>query len=186
MKKFLALTFALAAFAVAAFSVIDVVPTPRGQFAYNGPGGKLVAVEVFAPTNGTVDLKSMWSAAVYTNAVSIVTNGTGTLSVGIWSNKTTHVVYTNWYNSLRGTSYRYPYSMAGDTNLETTVVALVDVTTNTWPVIERNVAVTNDLASGSAAASVFTATPAGTNYLANGETLLYDGAGGGFLRLILE
>ena len=58
MKKFLALFFALAAFAVAAFSVIDVAPTPRGQFAYNGPGGKLVAVEVFAPTNGTVNLKT--------------------------------------------------------------------------------------------------------------------------------
>ena len=95
MKKFLALTFALAAFAVAAFSVIDVVPTPRGQFAYNGPGGKLVAVEVFAPTNGTVDLKSMWSAAVYTNAVSIVTNGTGTLSVGIWSNWSI-IIMSSW------------------------------------------------------------------------------------------
>lgn len=184
MKKI----FALAAILLAccAFRVVEVPLSDSGEFALH-EGGQLVAVEVFAPTNGSVSLKRIWSAPVYTNAVSVVTNAAGTLTTGIWSNRTTHVVYTNWYNSMRGTSYRYPYAMATDTNLETTVTALADLATNVLPVVSEIVAVTNTLASGTASANVYSGAPATTNYLATGERLLFDGtATGGFLRLILE
>lgn len=184
MKKM----FALAAILLAccAFRVAEVPLAESGEFTLHD-GGRLAAVEVFAPTNGSVSLKQIWSAPVYTNVVSVVTNGAGTLSVGVWSNLTTHVVYTNWHNSLRGTSYRYPYAMATDTNLETTVTALADLATNVVPVVSEIVAVTNTLASGTASANVYSGAPATTNYLATGERLLFDGtATGGFLRLILE
>ena len=184
MKKMIALAAIL--LACCAFRVAEVPLADSGEFTLQD-GGRLAAVEVFAPTNGSVSLKQIWSAPVYTNAVSVVTNATGTLSVGIWSNLTTHVVYTNWYNSLRGTSYRYPYAMATDTNLETTVSALVDLSTNTVLGISKIVAVTNTLATGTASSNVYSGAPAATNYLSAGDKLLFDGtATGGFLRLILE
>lgn len=184
MKKLFALASIM--LACCAFRVADVPLAKSGEFALH-ESGRLAAVEVFAPTNGSVSLKRIWSAPVYTNAVSVVTNGTGALSVGVWSNLTTHVVYTNWFNSLRGTSYRYPYAMATDTNLETTVTALADVSTNAVLAISKIVAVTNTLASGTASSNVYIGAPATTNYLSTGERLLFDGTAlGGFLRLILE
>ena len=184
MKKM----FALAAILLAccAFRVAEVPLAESGEFTLHD-GGRLAAVEVFAPTNGSVSLKQIWSAPVYTNVVSVVTNGAGTLSVGVWSNLTTHVVYTNWHNSLRGASYRYPYAMATDTNLETTVSALADVSTNVLSSLWKIVAVTNAIVSGTASDNVYSGAPAATNYLSAGDKLLFDGtATGGFLRLILE
>lgn len=176
----------LAAVVVAccAFRVIEL-PT-SGTFA-PGEGGRLVAVEVFAPTNGTVSLKRVWSSAVYTNAIEIVTNATGALTVSVWSNVTSHAVYTNWTDSLRGISHAYPYAPPAYTNLSVTVTQLADVSTNVLSGLWKIVAVTNAIVSGTASANVYSGAPAATNYLSAGDKLLFDGtATGGFLRLILE
>lgn len=172
--------------ACCAFRVVEFRPTPVGPFVLD-EGGRCAAVEVFAPTNGSVSLKRVWTSGVYTNAIVVVTNATGSLTVGVWSNVTTHVVYTNWSNTLLGTNYRNPYAMSTDTNLSTSVTALADVSTNVVSGLWKVVSTTNTVVSGSATSTVYSGAPSATNYFASGEMLLFDGtAGGGFLRLILE
>lgn len=172
--------------ACCAFRVVELSPTPEGAFAPGG-GGKLVAVEAFAPTNGTVSLKRVWATDLYTNATVLVTNATGSLTVSVWSNVTTHAVYTNTVNSLRGVSHAYPYSAPAYTNILTTVTPLADVSTNAVRGLWKTVAVTNSVVSGSASESVYSGAPANATYISPSEKLLFDGtARGGFLRLVFE
>ena len=172
--------------ACCAFRVVELSPTPEGAFAPGG-GGRLAAVEAFAPTNGTVSLKRVWAADLYTNATVLVTNATGSLTVSVWSNVTTHAIFTNTIDSLRGISHAYPYSPPTYTNITTTVTPLADVSTNTVRGLWKTVSVTNALVTGSATSNMYTGTPANATYVAPDEKLLFDGSAlGGFLRLVFE
>ena len=76
----------------------------------------------------------------------------------------------------------YPFNILVSSN----AAVSVSVSTNTWPVFEKSVFVTNTIASGTCSGGIFTNAPSGV-YLAPGEKLLFTGtATGGHLRLILE
>lgn len=184
MKK-LILSAALAAFAAFGYNVIEVSPSKGVPF--KAGGGKLVGVEVFAPTNGSVSLSRVWTAQVYTNFEQIVTNASGTYTTAIYSNLTTHVVYTNTADTMRGVFVRYPLMTPTDTNLATTVTALADVKTNVISVWSETVTTNISLVSGSADGHYFSGAPASDTYLIRDEVLVFDGTAlGGFLRLILQ
>ena len=178
MKKLFATLALFAAFACAAAVVVPFSPTSGGTVKLS-QGGKLVRVEAFSPVSGgTVALKSVYSADVYTNAVSIATATNWNYSV-VESNAYTHVVSTNAFQNL---------SWIDDPGIigVTTNIAVV-ATTNTWPVFQKTVAVTNDIVSGSQTGYVYTNTLGTAKYLAPGERLLFTGTGvGGFVRLIFE
>ena len=72
MKKALLLSAFVALFSLvaSAFNVVRLAPTPSGAFSLGG-GGKVANVTVFAPTNGTCSLKSVYESALFTNAVEI-------------------------------------------------------------------------------------------------------------------
>ena len=66
MKKHLSIVVSLAVFACAASVVVPFSPKAGGAFKLSS-GGKLTRVEAFSPVSGgTVDLKSVYSADVYT------------------------------------------------------------------------------------------------------------------------
>ena len=178
MKKLFATLALFAAFACAAAVVVPFSPTSGGTFKLS-QGGKLTRVEAFSPVSGgTIALKSVYSADVYTNALSIATATNWNYSV-VESNAYTHVVSTNEFHNL---------SWIDDPGIigVTTNIAVV-ATTNTWPVYQKTVAVTNDLVSGSQTGYIYTNTLSTATYLAPGERLLFTGTGvGGFVRLIFE
>ena len=72
MKKalFLCALAALISLVASAFNVVRLAPTPSGAFSPGG-SGKVANVTVFAPTNGTVSLKSVYESALFTNTVKI-------------------------------------------------------------------------------------------------------------------
>lgn len=178
MKKLFATLALFAAFACAAAVVVPFSPTSGGTFKLS-QGGKLTRVEAFSPVpGGTIALKSVYSADVYTNALSIATATNWNYSV-VESNAYTHAVSTNEFHNL---------SWIDDPGIigVTTNIAVV-ATTNTWPVYQKTVAVTNDLVSGSQTGYIYTNTLSTATYLAPGERLLFTGTGvGGFVRLIFE
>ena len=178
MKKLFASLALFAAFACAAAVVVPFSPMSGGTFKLS-QGGKLVRVEAFSPVSGgTVALKSIYSADVYTNALSIAT-ATNYLYTVVESNAYTHVVSTNAFPNLSWVND--PGIIGISTNM--TVVA----TTNSWPVFKETVAVTNDIVSGSQTGYLYTNTLGTAKYLAPGERLLFTGTGvGGFVRLIFE
>ena len=176
-KPFILATLALAVCAAFAFHVTQFAPKDGASYTLGTAGGKLVAVQAFAPNNGGVSLKSVWSSDVYTNVVQLVPS-TSTVYTVTYSNAYTHVVSTNRYNTL---SWIYdPYIIAQATN------TTVTVTTNTWKAWEKTVAITNALVSGTAVSNVYTGAPALATFLAPGEKLLVEGATNGWIRLILE
>ena len=176
-KTFVFAALALAVCAAFAFNVSQFAPKDGAAYTLGTVGGKLVAVEAFAPDNGGVTLKRVWSSDVYTNAVQLVPS-TSTVYTVTYSNVYTHVVSTNRYSTL---SWIYdPYITAQATN--TTVI----VATNTWRAYERTVAITNTLVTGTAVSNVYTGAPSATTYLAPGEKLLVEGATNGFFRLVFE
>ena len=178
MKFKMAMLAAVAALMVAAYNVAQFSPEDGGEFRVGNVGGKLVAVEAFAPTNGTVELKRVWASDVYTNAVAYLVE-TSTVYTVTYSNAYTHVVSTNAYRDL---SWIYNPGIIAQTTNDT-----VSVTTNMWPVFKERVSVTNSLVSGVAADNVFTNALTAPVYLAPGEKLYFSGtATGGFLRLITE
>ena len=179
MKKMLSVLAAFAfAFAAVAATVVPFNPSDGGVFKLS-QGGKLTRVEAFSPVSGgTIALKSVYSADVYTNALSIATATNWNYSV-VESNAYTHVVSTNEFHNL---------SWIDDPGIigVTTNIAVV-ATTNIWPVLQKTVAVTNDLVSGSQTGYIYTNTLSTAKYLAPGERLLFTGTGvGGFVRLIFE
>ncbi len=176
MKTRISIVSAIVALAAAAFNVVQLSPADGKSFT-PGLDGRLAAVEVFAPTNGSVSLKRVWSADVYTNAVEI-SQTTSTVYTVVYSNAYTHVVSTNSYTTL---SWIYDPGIISQATNET-----VTAVTNTWPVFKELVAVTNTICDGTASSNIFTNSPSGV-FLRRDDFLIFDGtATGGFLRLILE
>jgi len=178
MKKTLSIIAAFAAFACVAASVVPFSPSNGGVFKLS-QGGKLTRVEAFSPVNGgTVALSSIYSAPVYTNAVKISTFTNVTYTV-VESNAYTHVVTTNAFPNL--SFIDDPGIIGVSTN------SVVSATTNTWPVLQKTVAVTNSIFSGTQTGFVYTNALGTAKYLAPGEVLLFTGTGvGGWIRLIFE
>ena len=178
MKKLFASLALFAAFACAAAVVVPFSPMSGGTFKLS-QGGKLVRVEAFSPVRGgTVALKSVYSADVYTNALSIAT-ATNYIYTVVESNAYTHAVSTNEFRNLSWIDD--PGIIGISTNM------MVVATTNSWPVFKETVAVTNDIVSGSQTGYLYTNTLGTATYLAPGERLLFTGTGvGGFVRLIFE
>lgn len=177
MKTKLLTLVSLAAFACSA-AVIAPFSPKTGETFTTSVGGKLTAIEAFAPTNGTIVLKSIYSADVNTNAVSstTVTNFDWTV---VTSNRTSHVVATNTWSNLA-------WSLRDDV-IGVTTNAHPKTTTRSWPVFKETVAVTNDVVSGSATSYLYKATLATPQYVAPGERFIYTGtASGGWIRLIFE
>lgn len=179
MKKMLSVLAAFAfAFAAFAATVVPFTPTDGGVFKLS-QGGKLTRVEAFSPVSGgTLALSTIYSAPVYTNAIEISTFTNFAYTV-VESNAYTHVVTTNAFPNL---------SWIDDPGIigVTTNIAVV-ATTNTWPVLQKTVAVTNSVFSGTQTGFVYTNTLSTATYLAPGERLLFTGTGvGGFVRLIFE
>ena len=179
MKKMLSVLVAFAfAFAAVAATVVPFTPTDGGVFKLS-QGGKLTRVEAFSPVSGgTLALSSIYSAPVYTNAIEISTFTNFAYTV-VESNAYTHVVTTNVFPNL--SFIDDPGIVGVSTNM--TVAA----TTNTWPVLQKTVAVTNSVFSGTQTGFVYTNTLGTAKYLAPGEVLRFTGTGvGGWIRLIFE
>ena len=185
-KPILSIIAAVLSLAAFASTVTQFRPLAAGEFESGAVGGKLVAVQVFSPVaSGTVSLKSIYEAAVFTNAVQIETVTATNMTV-VSSNRLDAAVSTNIFPaamfSYSAWQRGYPFDMLISTNESVSVT----VATNKWPVFEKSVFVTNDLASGTCSGGIFTNAPSGV-YLAPGEKLLFTGtATGGHLRLILE
>lgn len=178
-QMILAAAMSLAA-ALGAFQVDSFAPQSGVPFSAQN-GGKLVAVEVFAPEDGTVALSSVYAADVYTNAVEVNAR-TETEVTAVFSNTVTHAVTTNIFDSPK---IHVPvWNVLVSSNIVESVVA----TTNEWPVYEKTVALTNAIISGaSTSTNTYSGAPDGNVYIAPGEILIFNGtATGGFLRLILE
>ena len=212
--------FALCAGEVVEFrNVGDEFSAPRG--------GKLTRVEVFSTNaTGSVTLKSVWTAPVFTNAVQIetftATNVTvvssnrtaalwrtvpvtvvgdivtytnaafGTVHVVtntaiVYTNLPNQVVFTNAYPAAGFTFGAWQRAHPVETILSSNAAVTVTATTNSWPVFQRNVAVTNTIISGgSLSGNKYGGAPSSDTWIAPGEWLLYEGPRGGFLRLVLE
>jgi len=194
MKKLFAiLMIALVAIANAA-EVVEIRSFAAGEF--NAPrGGKLARVEVFSTNaTGTVNLKSVYSAPVFTNAVQIetfaATNVTVVSSNRLWRAASTNDVIplaTNAYEAAGFSFAMWQRTHPLDALVSSNRTVTVTATTNRWPVYKGEVAVTNSIISGgSLSGSKYGGAPGGDTWLAPGERLIYTGPGGGFLRLILE
>lgn len=136
MKKFLAGLVAAAALACGAFQVVEVSPLKGGEFAAPGNGGKLVGVEVFAPTNGTVALSRVWEGAVFTNAVVVDVNAVTNVDVA-YSNRlaatsyTASIVVTNGVTTITNKALG-TVSVVTNTSVVSTNFPLQVVFTNTY------------------------------------------------------
>jgi hypothetical protein len=178
MKKIIAFFAAAAAFACMAAVVVPFSPT-NGGVVKLGTGGKLTRVEAFSPVSGgTVALKSIYAAKVYTNAIAI-TVATNVSYRVVETNYYTHTVFTNDFPNL---------SFEDDPGiLSVATNVAVSAVTNVWPVFKETLAVTNSIVSGTQSGYTYTNSLASPVYLAPGETLLFTGTGvGGFVRLIFE
>ncbi len=184
MKKTIFAIAATMALPLLAFRVVTLAPLTSGTEFSAPEGGKLTAVEVYSPSaaSGTVALKSVWSADIFTNAVAYLPPVTQTVHTVVWSNEVSAAVTTNVYDSL---AVHRPLHLLP---LSSNTVYNVSVTTNTWPVFKETAVTTNTLLSGGTAASgKYSGSPASATYIAVGEKLVFEGtAAGGFLRLILE
>ena len=179
MKKLFTIAAALVAAIASAYTVAQYDLAEAGELPARTTGGKVVAVQVYAPTNGTVALTSVWSAEVYTN-LTTVSASTNYLWTVAYSNTNTRAVYTNTYTSA---GWPMPiYSIPLATNDLTSVSSVTNVTRVFKEQVSTNVAIV----SGSAANHVYSGSPASNTYIAPGERMVYTGALGGWLRLILE
>ena len=227
MKKTIFMMAALAGLAVSAFTVVEISSPESGAGFTAGAGGKLVAVEAFSTNaTGTINLSTIYTAPVFTNAVSVETvtatnytvvssnrlaltrmtrYDTVTNAVEISTNVFTHAIQTNIITSTVMTNIPIavglstntfaavtPEAFAGmfpfHTLLSLSTNVTTTVATNRWPVLQREVAVTNAIISGgTCSGSKYSGAPADTTYLKPHEWLIFSGtATGGFLRLVFE
>ena len=182
MRKFrIAIVAAFAACAAFAAQVSQYAMPADGMEFSSAVGGKIARVQVFSPVaSGTVALKSIWSADVYTNAVKI-SAATSTVWSVVYSNYVSHTVFTN-------TAYRLPFPSVTFSNLiASNAVTTVEVTTNTWPVYQKTVCATNAIVSGTCSGGVYSGAPASDTWIGATDHLIFTGtATGGFLRIVTE
>lgn len=226
MKKLYAI-LATAAAALCLFAA-EVVEFRNFGSEFNAlRGGKLTRVEVFSTNaTGSVTLKSVWTAPVFTNAVQIetftatnVTVVSSNRTAAIWrtvpvtvigdivtytnsafgtvhtvtntatvyTNLPNQVVFTNAYPAADFTFSAWQREHPVDTLLSSNAAVTVTATTNSWPVFQREVSVTNTIISGgSLTGNKYGGAPSSDTWIAPGERLIYEGPKGGFLRLVLE
>ena len=187
MKKLIAIFALLASLAACAFTVEQYSPIPGAEFSASS-GGALRKAEVLSGVSGgTVKLERILAVDVFTNAVSVITNRAGTFTVSVFSNLTSHVVYTNTTDTMRQVFTRYPYMMPSDTNLSTSVTALADVVTNTWSFYKETVTSKQTIFDGTLTGNSYSNAPANV-YLMQGDRLIFTGtaATNGWIRLVLE
>ena len=185
MKKIL--TFAAAALLAAttahAFRVVTLAPLENGASFTCPEGGKVTAVEAYSPSaaSGTVTLDSIWTAAIFTNAVELLPPTTQIVHTVVWSNDVTAAVFTNSYTSLAVHAPLHLIALSSNT------VYNVSQITNSWPVLKETAVATNAIVTGTAEDGKYSGAPASATYIAPGEKLIFTGtASGGFLRIILE
>lgn len=186
MKKLSAI-LATAAAALCLFAA-EVVEFRNASSEFNAPrGGKLTRVEVFSTnTTGSVTLKSVWTAPVFTNAVQIETFTATNVTV-VSSNRVDATVATNAYPAADFTFGKWQRAHALESLISSNAAVSVTATTNTWPVFKSNVSVTNAIISGgSLSGNKYGGAPSSDTWIAPGERLIYEGPKGGFIRLILE
>ena len=180
MKSFITFIAAIAAAVASAYSVAQFPLPEAGELPARNSGGKVVAVQVFAPTNGSVALKSVWSADVYTNATTYA-YATNTSWEVAYSNTVLSTVYTNAYSHADFPIEIYSVPLA------TNVIRNVTVTTNTASVYKETVVTTNSLVTGTASSHVYSGAPASDTFIAPFEKIVFEGtAVGGWLRIVLE
>jgi hypothetical protein len=226
MKKLLAiLATAAAALCLSAAEVVEF-RNVGGEFSAPR-GGKLTRVEAFSTNaTGSVTLKSVWTAPVFTNAVQVETvtatnvtvvssNRTAALwrtvpvtvvgdivtytnsafgtvhtvtnTATVYTNLPNQVVFTNAYPAADFTFGAWQRAHPVETLLSSNAAVTVTATTNSWPVFQRNISVTNTIISGgSLTGNKYGGAPSSDTWIAPGEWLIYEGPTGGFLRLILE
>ena len=227
MKKTIFMLAILAGLAASAFSVVEISRPESGAGFTAGSGGKLVAVEAFSTNaTGTVNLSSIYTAPVFTNAVAVetvtatnytvvssnrlsltslsyitlVTNGVSVVTNAVYGTITTNILTslvttnvpvavalsTNTFHAVTPEAFARAYPMHTLLSLSTNVTTTA--TTNIWPVLQREVAVTNAIISGGTCSGLkYSGAPATNTYLKAHEWLIFSGtATGGFLRLVFE
>ena len=169
-------------------TVEQITPTPGVEFPAD-KGGALIRTEVFSGSlaNGSAKLERVYGIDVYTNSYRVVTNATGTLTVSVWSNLTSHVTYTNWTDTLNTTYYTYPYMTATDTNLSTRTTALYNIGTNVVAVLAEAVRQRQTIFENTLADNLCTNAIEAV-YLLPGDKLIFSGTAStnAWLRLIFE
>ena len=179
MKKMIAVAAAAAAFVSVAATVVHY-PNPQSGNPFRiSQGGKLVEVDAFTTAaSGTVDVKSVYSAPTYTNAV-LISEVTNEFYTVVSSNDFTHIVSTNLFITRSFESS--PDVIGVSTN------RIIRATTNIVPFVSGVVTVTNDVASGTASGNVLRKKLDSAVYIGPNEPLIFTGtATGGWLRFIFE
>ena len=186
MKKLSAI-LATAAAALCLFAA-EVVEFRNFGSEFNAlRGGKLTRVEVFSTNaTGSVTLKSVWTAPVFTNAVQIETFTATNVTV-VSSNRVDATVATNAYSAADFTFGSWQRAHALESLISSNAAVSVTATTNTWPVFKSNVSVTNAIISGgSLSGNKYGGAPSSDTWIAPDERFIYEGPKGGFIRFVLE
>ena len=158
----------------------------------------VTATNYTAISSNRMAATTLITSVTVTNAVSIATNVVyGTVSTNYLTDVvTTNIpitvalstnVFTGGSRSV-ATAESFALAYPFHTLLSLSTNVTVTATTNIWPVLQREVAVTNAIiTSGSCSGSVYIGAPATNTYLKAHEWLIFSGtATGGFLRLIYE
>ena len=105
----------------------------------------------------------------------------------MYTNLPNQVVFTNAYPAADFTFSAWQREHPVDTLISSNAAVTVTATTNSWPVFQREVSVTNTIISGgSLTGNKYGGAPSSDTWIAPGERLIYEGPKGGFLRLVLE
>lgn len=190
MKKLFLFSAIFALMNLAAYQVVEI-PSPVSGEGFTSPaGGKIVAVQAFSTSaSGTVALNSVYEAPVFTNAVQIIP-ATSTNYTVVASNRVANAVGTNVLDAATFGEYtaaKWNTQRPLESVLSVATNIVTTATTNTWPVYQKSVSVTNSIVSGTCSSNLFSASPESDTYIKPNERLLFTGtATGGFIRLILE
>jgi len=182
MKKTLAILLAAAALCVGAATVKTFTPESGVSFT-PGVGGKLLQATAYSATQsgGSFALSAVYSAPVYTNAVTIAYATNSTYEV-VYSNVVTHALFTNEVAVLPPPMQVYCNVLGLATN------DVVTATTNvSWALME--VVTTNvSLLSGTASGKVYKGAPASDTFISATEELVFTGtaATNGWIRIVVE
>ena len=196
MKRFLALTCAVAALCLSAAEVVEFRNVKSGELDSGPRGGRLARVEAFAPdATGTVSLKSVWSAAVFTNIVEIetftatnvtVVSSNRVAAANAPTNAIPQTVFTNVFPAAGFSFAAWTRAHPVETLLSSNTAVSVSAVTNTTLAFDREVAVTNTILSGASVSGHVYGGDLTNKWIAPGERLIYTGPSGGFLRLMIE
>lgn len=180
MKKLIMCFAAIAAAVALAFTVHDYPLADAGALPPRVGSGKVAAVQVFAPEDGTAKLSAVWSADVYTNAYT-------------YAYATSHVWTVAYSNTVNAAIYTNTYGQAGwpmpiySVPLATNHVESVTVTTNTATAWKETVSTNVTIVSGNPSNHFYQGAPASATYISLAEKLVFEGtATNGWLRIILE